>query len=122
MPPKILLVEDDSTSAEIIQMILESGGYTVEVASSATRALIALEKNGCEAAVVDMMLPGMTTEDFVTALTQLPNPPPIIIHSARPQGELEAIARKIKAVGILNKPTSIDKILDTVARACPSRV
>ena len=122
MASKVLLVEDDPSSAEILQMILESGGYETEVAGTAKQALAALEYARCDVAVLDMMLPGMTTEDFVTALAALKNPPPLIVHSARPQNELDIIARKLKAVGVLNKPTSIEMILETVARACPSKV
>jgi DNA-binding response OmpR family regulator len=118
--PRILLIEDDGPSADVLKMMLEMGSFEVEVCTRASDCLRALSTNLYDAAIVDMMLPDMDTDTFVAALEQVNLLPPIIIHSARPIHELRGYANRLEAFGFLQKPVTMSVLLDQVASAVAS--
>ena len=54
---KILVVEDDSRTAEFLMHALKQSGYTCERSADGMDGLFKAEHAGCELAVVDVMLP-----------------------------------------------------------------
>ncbi|RME09529.1 MAG: response regulator [Ardenticatenia bacterium] len=56
---RILVVDDDWVSAELVRRVLERVGYEAFVVHSPEDALNALEKEMFDAAILDVMLPGM---------------------------------------------------------------
>jgi CheY-like chemotaxis protein len=58
-PLKILLVEDDEDSRELMAEFLRLEGHAVEPVGSAEAALSAAEHGGYDALVADLGLPGM---------------------------------------------------------------
>jgi two-component system sensor histidine kinase/response regulator len=57
---RILAVEDSPTQAEQVRFILESEGFTVEVARDAEQALDRLARDAFDLVVSDIMMPGLS--------------------------------------------------------------
>lgn len=60
-PKAVLVVEDDATTARLIEVSAEAAGFTVEITSSAEEALGILRRNGKRfvLVMVDVHLPGV---------------------------------------------------------------
>ena len=57
---RVLVVEDEASIRELIALNLQMGGYQVLEAGSAEQGLALLSQGQkCDAAVLDVMLPGM---------------------------------------------------------------
>ena len=59
MNRRILLVEDQDSSRELLSSFLDEEGYDVVAVNSAEKALDAFEKHGFACALLDIRLPGM---------------------------------------------------------------
>jgi two-component system, OmpR family, phosphate regulon response regulator PhoB len=113
--PRILLVEDDDASAQVLAMILEMADYNVTFCAFAKVCLQSIATNRYDLVILDLMLPDMTTEQFVSELEKIKGLPPILIHSARPVGDLNSVAKRLGLAGFLQKPAPMQTLLETVA-------
>ena len=64
----ILVIDDEEIMREILETLLTREGYQVRLASTAAEGLDLLRSVPFDAAIVDVMLPGM---DGVTALDEI---------------------------------------------------
>ncbi len=56
---RVLVVDDDRSSSEIVLRVLRAQGYDVDVANDGPSALELLKENAYDLAVVDYQMPGM---------------------------------------------------------------
>lgn len=112
----ILIAEDDPSSSELLTEMLEMDDYTVEVAATAVEVLDALRGRRFSAVLLDLTMPGMSREQFIEGLCDLPSPSPFIVFSARPTQEVREIADSLHATAVLPKPSDVDQMLATIAR------
>lgn len=61
----VLLVDDEITVRDNLQVYLEDEGFLVTTAASGEEALEALQQQQFGVAIVDMRLPGMSGNDFI---------------------------------------------------------
>ena len=76
---KILIIEDDESIHNIIEELLKENGYNVFNAYSGTEALLLLEKGRYDLILLDLMLPGITGEELLAKVKNIP----IIVISAK---------------------------------------
>lgn len=76
---KILLVEDDDDIHRLIKEILEKERYTVISAYSGTEAISLIEKENIDLILLDLMLPGLSGEEIINKVKDIP----IIVISAK---------------------------------------
>ena len=62
---KVLVVEDDPDSLEIVSMTLQKGGHAVVAAANGWEALLALDAHHVDVIVLDLMMPGMNGSAFL---------------------------------------------------------
>lgn len=126
----VLVVEDDESINEMLQIVLDMEGYDVVAAGSGREAMAWLtetpgspvtEHNGCwpiDLILLDLQMPEMTGEDLVTQLTERGYTlPPIVVLSARREQSVETSACAIGATEFLLKPFEINDLLASVQRA-----
>lgn len=77
---KILIVEDDADIGDLIEGLLRGEGYAAARAYSGTEALSLLERNSYELILLDLMLPGTSGEEILSAVG---GRAPVIVVSAR---------------------------------------
>ena len=112
--PRVLVVDDELTSAEVLGLILAEAGFHVTVASDGQQALARLEEAAPDVLVTDFMMPGMHGADLVKAVRAMPawRALPVLMISAAPHGALRAYDVKYDA--FLRKPFGLDQFLETV--------
>lgn len=76
---KILIIEDDESIHNVIEELLKDNGYDTYNAYSGTEALLLLEKGGYDLILLDLMLPGLTGEEIIKTINNIP----IIVISAK---------------------------------------
>jgi CheY-like chemotaxis protein len=67
--PRVLLVDDDATVAEITAYRLELLGYSVQATNSGEAALQAIEQQKPDAVVLDLKLPGIDGIEVTSRLS-----------------------------------------------------
>lgn len=65
MVPRILLVDDDPLLREVIGEYLSSNGFDVELAEHAEQALAMFSPGKYQAALIDIVMPGMNGLDLM---------------------------------------------------------
>lgn len=79
---KILLAEDDTTSAEYVRNGLRENGFSVDWVTDGREALTYCLYNQCDLAIVDRMMPGMDGLSLVKALRAASSELPVIFLTA----------------------------------------
>jgi len=91
---RALLVEDDTTAATGITMMLKSGGAVVDVADTGEEALELVRHYDYDIVVLDLMLPDMEGYDVVRRMRSARNGVPVLILSG-----LSSPQAKVKGLG-----------------------
>lgn len=79
---KILLVEDEMNIHQMVKEFLEKHGDTCISAFSGTEALLQLQMQEADIALVDLMLPGLSGENLIVKMKEN-YPMPMIVISAK---------------------------------------
>ena len=80
---RILVAEDDGVIADFVSQGLREAGYAVDVASTGPEALKRALAGGYDAAVMDVMLPGLDGLSVIEQLRAKKQQTPVLILSAR---------------------------------------
>jgi CheY-like chemotaxis protein len=122
---KLLIVDDEPDIVEVLRTYLEFEGYEVWTASNGVEAL-EMAANLPDAILLDAMLPQMTGWDVCAELKRRPDTLsiPVIIISARTQGEDLERGREAGAEYYITKPFDLLALRDTLEQAleAPSAV
>ena len=79
MPQRLLLVDDDRSIREMVQMSLEDEGYVVDTATDAEEALEAIRRHAPDLLLLDVMLPGMNGFDLTREIRRTSSLPIILV-------------------------------------------
>ena len=120
----ILLVEDESEIAELLQCILEAEGYRVVMAANGAQGLECLARVGADLVLSDVLMPSMSGTQMATAIRAHPRfaNVPIVLASALARDEVEREFADFDV--LLQKPFGMRELLgmldlllaDTAAR------
>ncbi len=77
--PNILIIDDDAHINDIVSKALQSEGYSVSSAYSGTEALLLLSHNKPDLILLDLMLPGLSGEELLPQIKDIP----VIVVSAK---------------------------------------
>ena len=104
---RVLVVEDEANIREMIALNLRLAGMEAVEAESAEAALPLLEKKpGCDAAILDVMLPGMNGFSLCETIRRTDQKIGIIILSAKGQEQDKIRGLSIGADDYMTKPFS----------------
>jgi CheY-like chemotaxis protein len=120
--PKILIVEDDRDTRQLLKIRLESQGYETASAADAVGAISAAREERPDLILLDMGLPG---GDGVVVMERLKTFPaleaiPVIVVSARDPSPTAARATDAGAEAYLQKPIDVLALLDAIHRVLGS--
>ena len=116
---RVLVVEDESSIREMVALNLKMAGWDVLEAESAEAALELLSKNpGCDAALLDVMLPGMNGFSLCETIRRDDSEIGIIILSAKGQEEDKVRGLSIGADDYITKPFSVSELLARLTALC----
>ena len=111
---KILVVEDEPAVARAVERMLVDAGFEVLVAPrpSVARAIVAEEGERISLVISDVMMPEMSGHELARCLLALRPALKILFMSGYLSGHVAAEASQLG--GILQKPFTIDELLDRV--------
>ena len=114
--PVILLVEDEPSAAEVVQMMLEGVGYAVEVADDGASGLARIEAGGVELVILDVMLPGLNGLELCRRVRAAEGEVylPIIILTARASEKQRQEGFLAGADDYVTKPVDYNELLARV--------
>lgn len=103
----ILIIDDDIHINNMLDSVLCQAGYKVSHAYSGTEALLFLSKFRPDLILLDLMLPGLSGEDILSQIADIP----VIIMSAKVdvKGKVDLLLNG--AVDYITKPFEIDELL-----------
>ena len=108
---KVLVVEDEASIREMIALNLRLAGMEAVEADSAEAALPLLEQRpGCDAAILDVMLPGMNGFSLCETIRRTDQKIGIIILSAKGQEQDKIRGLSIGADDYMTKPFSLREV------------
>ena len=109
----ILVVEDDVDINRLLCTILEGAGYACRAAFSGSEALLWAEKYDYDLIVLDLMLPGITGEEFIAKIRR-GKTMPIIVASAKIGVSDRVHVLKLGADDFIPKPFDNAEVLARV--------
>ena len=107
---KVLLVEDDNDIHKLIKDILEKERYTIISAYSGTEAISLIEKDNIDLILLDLMLPGLSGEEIIKKVKDIP----IIVISAKISQEDKVEALLKGANDYITKPFDTKELIARV--------
>jgi DNA-binding NtrC family response regulator len=114
---QILVIDDESSVADALRLILEDSGYEVTVAATARAGLELVRRRRFAVVVSDVRLPDATGLEVLAAVRrEWPHGGVILITAQRTSGLL-AEARSGGAFAVLHKPFCPKDVLRLVAAA-----
>ena len=112
---RVLVVEDEANIRDMIALNLRHAGMEVVEAESAEAALPLLaQKPGCDAAILDVMLPGMNGFSLCETIRRTDQQIGIIILSAKGQEQDKIRGLSIGADDYMTKPFSPSELVARV--------
>ena len=109
----ILVVEDDQDINRLLCRILTDGGYDVRPAFSGSEAVLWAEQYDYDLVLLDLMLPGLTGEEFIARMRRRKTMP-IIVLSAKAGLEDRVNVLRLGADDFIPKPFDNDEVLARV--------
>ena len=123
---KLLLVEDDTDSAEALMSVFEINDIETVWSSDGAAALQALDSivrrgdRPPDLALLDLNLPATDTVRLSRDVVAHAIGCPVVLTSASSSQVLETTARQIGAIAALRKPFSMECLLDILRGRAPS--
>jgi CheY-like chemotaxis protein len=110
---RILVVEDDDSIRDLVDLVLSSAGYEVLTAPDGAAALQVIGQTDPDLVLLDMRMPIMDGWEFARQYRARPEPhaPIVVLTAARDAAERAA---EIHANGYLGKPFDVDDLLTMV--------
>lgn len=111
---KILIIEDDPTVIQTLQVLLASFSYAVDVADDGEAGLQMVEMYDYDLIVLDMLLPGLDGVEVCKQLRQRGVKTPILLLTGLGEGRQKAIALNAGADDYVVKPFDVEELIARV--------
>jgi len=114
---KILIVEDEISSSEMLSFVLQQEGYQVVTAENGQEALEQLHANGVALVLCDLMMPVMDGRELCRLMKADPRfeSIPIVIMTAAPEVSIaDMIEDGCFYSSFMRKPLDLDLLTSTV--------
>lgn len=123
MVKKILVVEDELSGREVLVSFLEDAGYEVVSVKNYNQSMEAFKKHSFDVLVLDINLKEQYTgvDILIRAQEVVPNIKAIMLTGVSDDTGLKQKAKKLGARKIIEKPTSMIKVLEEVNRLFDER-
>lgn len=120
MPKKVLVVDDDPSQCRCMAIGLRVEGFEVVEALSGSQALEDLSESSVDAAVVDLMMPGMNGLEMCRVLHERYPQMSLVLTSAYHVSQRQLDLAGIGHAVFLGKPFTIEKLARVVRQRLTS--
>lgn len=113
---RVLLVDDEFSTAEVLALLLAGEGFQVTTAANGAQALERLDEAAPDLLVSDFMMPGMNGAQLIRMIRALPRYEslPVLLISGAPETALRRYDVEYQA--FLRKPFGLEGFLNAVRR------
>lgn len=118
---RILVVDDDRPTRELIRHQLKSAGYAVETAGSGQRALDMIRKKPFALVLLDVWMPGMDGLEMLARLRDEPSSPKVVVMTSDDASHTLLRAIRERAYRYIRKPVEPEQLLELARAALASR-
>jgi two-component system response regulator (stage 0 sporulation protein F) len=126
--PRVLIADDDTDLREELASVLSEDGYDVDEAADGNELLDALasanihsERPTYDVILMDLMMPGFSGVDVLTALHTPPPRVPVLVMTGCEDEHVVRTAASLGAVAVFRKPFDLEDLrtalLNVVLRA-----
>jgi len=118
---KILVVDDDPSSLELIEAMLVPNGYEIITANDGSKAVAIIVEKKPDLILLDIMMPGL---DGYSTLAKIKGNKtiskiPVVMLTAMGFQLNKELALRFGAVGYITKPVDLAELLKTISRLLP---
>ncbi len=113
----ILVIDDEEIMREILETLLTREGYDVRLASGGAEGVELARTHEFDAAVIDVMMPGMNGLDTLAELKKVDDDLPVVMITAFASVETAIAAMKSGAFDYVTKPFKNDEVLVVLRNA-----
>ena len=117
----VLVIDDEDIMREILETLLTREGYDVRLAASGAEGLELAKSRTFDAAIVDVMMPGIDGITTLEELKKIDDDLPVLMITAFASVETAISAMKRGAFDYITKPFKNDEVLLVVRNALERR-
>jgi len=114
---RILVVDDDRTTRELLRLQLRSAGYAVETTGDGATALARVRRKKFDLVLLDVWMPGMDGLTVLARLRKEPSRPKVIVMTADDTSETLLRAIREHAYKFITKPVEPNQLVELVKAA-----
>jgi len=119
--PRILVVDDDRTTRELLRLQLRSAGYAVETAGDGAAALVRVRRKKFDLVLLDVWMPGMDGLTVLARLRDEPSQPRVVVMTADDTSETLLRAIRAQAHRFVTKPFESKELVELVRSTLDSK-
>ena len=112
---RILVVDDDPKSRNILERLLTLTDYEVEIVKSGEEAVKRLKRSEFNLVLTDLDMPGMDGLELLSHVKSQYPDVPVIVVTGLVSEESRNEALEVGAVGLLSKPYTRDQLLAIIS-------
>ena len=114
---KVLIVDDEPDTLELIKLVLESGGFGTMLAASGMEALAQIDRTKPDLVLLDIMMPDMDGWDVFRKIKEKNSKIPIAILTAKAQNIDRLLGLHVlKADDYITKPFGKNELINKVRK------
>jgi two-component system response regulator PilR (NtrC family) len=114
---KILVVEDEQSMREILEIFLKNEGYSVSVANDGASAIEVIKKDIFDLVITDLKMPKVSGVELLKSVKEISPDTIVVIITAYGTTESAVEAMKLGAFDYIQKPFKMDDIRLVVKNA-----
>jgi two-component system response regulator PilR (NtrC family) len=119
---RVLVVDDERSMQEFLEIFLRSEGYAVETAGDVDSARIQLENGDFDVLITDIQMPGGSGIDLLHAAREMSPETVVIMITAYASTETAIAAMKDGAYDYVTKPFKVDELRIILQKAVEKKV
>jgi len=115
---RIMIVDDERDFREMLNLMLRNKGFEIEFAEDGSIFLEKVDDFQPDLVILDVMMPGLTTEEILEQMKKKKSKPKIILLTIvrfTPK-KLDKLLEMDNIVDYIKKPFDIDAFLDSVKK------
>jgi two-component system response regulator PilR (NtrC family) len=113
----ILIVDDEKSMCELLSVVLEKEGYTVDTATNGEAALKLFEKGQYDLVLEDLKMPGMDGIELLRKMKEIDSQAVVMVMTAFSSWETAVEAMRLGAHDYIRKPFDNVVVKELVSRA-----
>jgi two-component system, NtrC family, response regulator PilR len=119
---RILVVDDERSMREFLEILLRKEGYEVATAGDVDGAMLALESDDYDLVISDIQMPGKSGLDLLKAIRDAQSDALVVMITAVATTETAISAMKEGAYDYVTKPFKVDEIKLVIQKALEKKV